>query len=349
MTRLAERVDWGRYVQDRWGVRNEAGGRGYELGVRILAACPLCGDRTGRAWANISKHRVACFRATCELHEGMWLPELARRVEGLRSARQAITYLARDFPAIGVLRAPAPPTSYGDWCRLPAAYRPFVLGKGQHRAQDAFAAFARRQWGLTVPTLMAVQAGFCLAGLYAMRLILPVNMGGHPVGFQARTIRSDDGAKYLTSKWGTADDPAAECGRPAGAMLYNIDSVFSGDEVILVEGIGDALRLMQGPALMPTEEERAGRIPTPVAVLGTVLTEEKAALLVAKHPQAVVVAFDADSAEASRQAARQLQPWLPEAAVMVGCWMGAKDAGAGARLRADPAAPMSVVMGVEWR
>lgn len=321
-----EKIDLEAYIRSRVAVLNTEGGRGYDIGVRIFD-CPMpgCGDSKGRGWFNVQWGASGCFNAGCMADPKLPGLEWIRELEGLGSKAQTIAYLIASFPSRGPKLPPTPPKeTYQDFCNFPPEMRGFQLEPSQ--LQLMFQSFAQQQWGLTLVQLREAGAGWCVTGYYAWRIIFPVIMGGRPVAFQARIIKSRaywDGAekftKYLTSRYVSTDKHAAECGRPAEAILYGVDEIRQGEEVILVEGIPDVLGCYR--------QNRKG-----VGLLGTQLTSEKLALLMAKKPGRIVVALDAggDTAEATQEAVRWLLAWGLDA--VPGTWAGAKDAAAGGLL-----------------
>ena len=335
------------YFAQRIGFTNETGGRNWDGGTRILAVCPACGEME-KAWLNSISGWVKCFRASCDLNSGAWGLDLVRRQEGFRTRSEALVWLRREFPATGLFLPPAPPPPrYDDWCRLPQAFVPvpaagtpyWTRTKPSHLLEEAVA-FARRQWRLSVPDLVRWGVGYCTRGRYAWRLVIPVVLGGRLVAFQARTYRGGE-PKYLTSAHGKQGDPGAECGRPAEALLFNLDAVREGSDVILVEGPGDVMRIMwwEGGSSVGgrgfsfrdrggASDETVGSVS--IALLGTALTDEKTALLAAKRPGRVIVALDRGAEREALTVAEKLAAWGLQTAI--GVWVGGKDAGSGARL-----------------
>ena len=329
------------YFRRRIGFVNDDGGRGWEFGTRVFESCPECGEK-GKAWLNASGW-IRCFRVGCVLCEGLPGVELVQRAEGFRTRSETVVWLRQEFPALGPPPAPAPLAAYDDWCELPGGFRPvpptgsafWTRARGSHLL-DEVRAFARRQWGLSVADLHRWGVGYCAAGRYAWRIVVPVVLGGRLVAFQARSYRGGE-PKYLTSKWGARGETGAECGRPAEAMLFNLDSVREGSDVVVVEGAGDAMRwagVAQAAAAAKNDGValRGVNGGTPVALLGTALTDEKAALLAAKGPGRVTAALDAGAERESRAAAEKLRAW--GLAAGVASWVGGKDAGEGAMLEA---------------
>lgn len=314
-----EKIDLEAYIRSRVAVLNTEGGRGYDIGVRIFD-CPMpgCGDSKGRGWFNVQWGAAGCFNAGCMADPKVQGLEWIKELEGIASKGQTVSYLLASFPARGPKLPPTPPKeTYQDFCNFPSEMRRFKLDPGS-QFQLMFEKFAQQQWGLNLVQLMDAEAGWCVTGYYAWRIIFPVIMGGRPVAFQARTMKGAE-AKYLTSRYVGTEKHPAECGRPAEAILYGLDEIRQGEEVVLVEGIGDVLGCKR--------QNRKG-----VGLLGTQLTSEKLALLRAKKPGRVVAALDAgeDTSEATQEAVRGLLAWGMDA--VPGTWAGGKDAAAGGLL-----------------
>lgn len=271
---------------------------------------------------NVLRGTAGCFNSGCPAEpyvQGGAL-EFVRAIEGLDGMMQTLHFLRTHYPSVYEKAKPAPVLEYNDFCILPKEMRGFSLYATPPLLQMGFENFAEKKWGLTVLDLHNARAGWCIDGRYAQRIIFPITMGGAVVGFQARSILGESKAKYLTSSHEVTDGRDAECGRPAEAMLYNLDTVQPGSTVVLVEGIADVL----------TVRRREGR--RAVGVLGTRFTTEKLALLKRADPARVIVAFDAEAETegASERAIRDLISWSISASL--GSWKGAKDAGGGGTL-----------------
>lgn len=328
-----EKVDLEAYIRSRVAVLNTDGGRGYDIGVRIFD-CPMpgCGDIKGRGWFNVNWGAAGCFNVGCMAEPKLPGLEWIGEVEGLPSKGQTVAYLLESFPARGPKLPPAPPKeTYQDFCHFPPEMRHFQLDSSQ--LQLMFENFAQQQWGLSLAQLMEAGAGWCISGYYAWRIFFPVIMGGRPVAFQARTIKRAE-PKYLTSRFVATEKHPAECGRPAEALLYGLDEIQVGQALAMVEGIGDTLAL------------RYQHSTAAVGLLGTQLTAEKLSLLKEKKPGRVTVALDTtpETEEAALEIIRNLLAWDLDA--VRGIWVGAKDAGAGGRLKLQP---LGIVEEIAWR
>lgn len=268
---------------------------------------------------------AGCFRAGCPAEPRLTggAVEWARRALGVATRGEAWGILAREFGgSVPVAFAPQPVRG-PDFCRFPKEMRRFDP-TGESLMRAGFEAFAQRQWGVTLRDARDWGLGWCLTGDYASRVVVPIIMGGEPVGFQARTIRTETEPKYLTSGYLDTARRSAECARPASAMLFNVDAVPEEGEALIVEGCGDVMGWHRGG--------NRNRTPTAVAILGVALTPEKLALLASRRLERVLVGLDDEplAQQRARGHVEDLRAWgIPAGLVR---WVGAKDAGAGAAL-----------------
>lgn len=331
-------IDFDRYLPTVVSILNEDGTRSYDEGIRVFN-CPICGEDRGRGWASLERRSAGCFNAGCDAEPRLdgGLFAWVQRVEQLADVETAILFLRAKYlaPEGGVRRGRrAAVVAYTDWCRWPVPQSYSFRESGRSMSARPFVRFAVRQWGLGLTDLETADAYFATSGRHADRILFPVrDHDGVVIAFQARTIVGAD-PKYRTSQHGTADDPNAECGRPAEALVYGLHWVGAGGlglrPVVLVEGIGDALRIYRV----------AQWVGVPIALLGVQLSDEKAALVTALHPPRVIVALDQDAEVRAREYALLLAQWGVE--VGIGTWAGGKDAGSGAQLAVDLVAPGAV-------
>lgn len=308
-------INWPAYLKSRVAIQRD--------GEILHFDCPWCGDARGRGWMKGSA--VGCFNAGCQAEPRMdgGMAEWARQLEGFQTRGRTIAWLREEFPgepSPGRYEEEQRPAE--DWCRLPTYAHRFSDSPGILEG-DALA-FAQKQWGVDGPRLRQFDCRWCAGGgKWAYRILFPVYLHGAMVGWQGRTYRKVE-PKYMTSKWGHYTERTAECGRPARAMLFNLDAVREpGMTVVLVEGPGDVLAAS-------TPERPA------VALMGIQLTAEKLGLLSGKQPGKVIVALDTEPQAITRASyyVDFLQTWrLP---AVLGEWQGGKDAGSGATLAEVP-------------
>jgi hypothetical protein len=318
-------VDLDRFLRTVVEVRNESGGRGYDRGVRTFS-CPFCGDDKGRGWLGVTGWGAGCFNAGCDAEPSLTggAVEWARQVLKLRTRAEAWGVLTKQFG--GARAAEVPFVSRGeDFCNFPETARLFsAVGSPM---QDVYSRFVLSQWDVRIYDSVRWGLRWCPSGPYALRVVIPVSMGGRPVGFQARTIRPGTEPKYLTSSNVPTRGRSAECGRPAAAMLFNADALRSGEDALLVEGAGDVMGWHAAHASPPA-----------VGLLGVALTSAKLAVVALAATRRIIVALDAHP-DARRRAlghVEDLTAWGVDACL--GEWVGGKDAGSGASLVLSSAA-----------
>lgn len=325
-------IDLDRFIRSRVTVLNEGGTRGYDQGVRTFD-CPFCEDTKNRGWVGVTEFGAGCFNTGCDANPSLdgGAIEWARRVLGLVSRGETYRKLEKDFGAKTIVAQPVAPRG-DDWCRLPEQMHTFDLPDfAEHDqvywgAQSFYEKFIWRQWGLDLENASRWKLGWCASGRHGMRVVIPIVMRGHLVGFQTRTIVPGSEPKYLTSQTGPESDPHAECGRPAAALLFNFDALRPGEDGLLVEGAGD---------VMGWHARRGFQVMPAVGNLGTALTPQKLDLLAAARLGRLVVALDPEPAAQARARLylADLLSWgIP---AVLGAWQGAKDAGAGADLVYD--------------
>jgi hypothetical protein len=314
-------IDFDRFVRSVVTVRNDGGSRAYETGLRTFD-CPLCGDQRGRGWLGVYRFAAGCFNPGCvaepQLAGGAL--EWARRVLKLPDRSDARAALIAKY---GVKRIATPPPAHRgeDFCVLPDGYTMFTRNDDRNIVQRVFEVFMQRQWGVTIEDAISWSLGWTVRGPYAFRVIIPIMMNAELVGFQARTIKDGVEPKYLTSSSVAQRGRPAECGRPAHAMLFNADAMLEDHDVLMVEGAGDVIGW-----------HREHTVPPCVGLLGVALTQEKLSIISAARPRRVIVALDAqpDAQRRARVHVDALDAWGIDA--VLGQWVGAKDAGAGASL-----------------
>lgn len=149
----------------------------------------------------------------------------------------------------------------------------------------------------------------CLIGRYAMRVIIPMYYQNKLVSFAARSIYDacPCGQKDPATYKPKCEHKFVKILYPQGphksGILFNMDKVIGNDEVVLVEGPFDAIRL----------RNRA------VATLGATLSAEQRQLLHTHKFERVIICYDPDEAgqKGANRALRELRAAGFDAAIAV--------------------------------
>jgi len=287
--------DWDAAVED-FDIVSAAARGGVSLddyyGEELRADCPFCGDTRQRLGVNSRTKLWHCFNCdaagnavgflmrvlglTYEAATEMILAGRNRR-RGLVELRTPRAVVARTAPAIG----------------LPAEFEPLVLPETA-RSERFWRYLRNRRYD---PDLIQQYGiGFARSGDYAWRVIVPVVIYGQLMTFVARAISKERLPKYRSPE-----------GADNSRVLFNLERLAGQEEVVLVEGVFDALRI---PDLA-------------VATLGTHLSQVQRTLLIRAGVQRVVICWDEDdtglpqayeAARALRGRIDVLQAALPEGA-----------------------------------
>lgn len=143
--------------------------------------------------------------------------------------------------------------------------------------------------GLTATLVMNYKLGYIRRGLAENnfvernRLVIPIYMNERLAGYTARSLSSKVTMKYWVPTW---------C--HTGKLLFNLDAVVGREEVILVEGQFDALRL-------PDQA---------VCTFGKKISKQQIDLLVDADVRRIVLCYDADADAAGVQFANRLPEYM---------------------------------------
>jgi len=240
-----------------------------EGGTELVINCPLCFDEKSRLYIASDSGLWKCFRCG---EKGHLLSLLVRVVElkftTAYPLSESISAKPVDAPVVIEAHRPPPPSSVS----LPTG---FMADAGDRYAGDYFAVRGlRRHW------VREVGAGYCLVGPYAQRIIIPVVTQGALRTYVARTWRRCEKKKVLMP-------PNSQASRALfGYDLLEKERSYW-DELIVVEGVFDALRLWD-----------LGYRET-IATLGAHITDLQRALMKRLRPKGVVLMRDADEAGAA--------------------------------------------------
>lgn len=238
----------------------------------ISMQCPFCGDDTGRFTVSVNPEKPVfnCWRGRCG-RRGDWV--------GLVMAVGKLFYPEAYDLVYGTISLSAP--------------KPIVKDTERHVAIDLPPSFgwtpkARmylRRRGVSDSQAKEAGAYYCNVYPYEDRIVFPIALDGIPVSFQARAISDSAPLRYR-----------APLDSDMGMCLYNYDGIKKG-EVILVEGIFDALRLMRDELNV-------------VATFGKKVSEYQVQLLKRKGVSSVCLMYDADAAVAYESIAVKLNSYF---------------------------------------
>jgi DNA primase len=113
---------------------------------------------------------------------------------------------------------------------LPSEFRG-LAGKSESIAATPYLRYARKR-KLDEALLRRYKIGYCADGFYAGRLVVPVYHFGKLVNFVARAVSKKADKKVLTPPGNEQYD-----------YLFNLDNIWGVEDIIVVEGVFDALVL----------------------------------------------------------------------------------------------------------
>ena len=228
--------------------------------VESVYLCPFClgGDDKGHFYVN--KRTLKFFCHKCNIGGGP-RREMNKNV---RIRPPAITRI--EMPSAYKLLMPQSKDNYHKAIRNLTYVREF-LRKRNLRWED----------------LQGIQMGIFESGQYKNHLVFPIMFNGQLVSYQCRRL-FEEGPKYITPEGsGTIKQ-----------IFYNWDRASTHDEVVIVEGIFDAIRT--GPRALAT--------------LGTFLSFYRINLLNALHPKKVIFMLDGDATLKAYNNSKKLFPTI---------------------------------------
>lgn len=264
-------------------------------GEELRADCPFCGDSRQRLGVNSHSKLWHCFN--CD--EAGNLVGFLMRVLGLTYEAAVETILAGRNRRRGLveLRAVTQTSSNMQGSRdikLPDEFE--LLRMPMLKRNERFWRYLIQGRGLRIGQVHSYGIGFVRSGEYAWRIIVPVATGGVLRTFVARAISKEQQPKYRSPE-----------GADNSRVLFNLERLAGREEVVLVEGVFDALRI---PDLA-------------VATLGTHLSQPQRTLLLRAGVRRVIICWDEDdtglpqayeAARGLRGRMEVLQAALPEGA-----------------------------------
>ncbi len=261
-------------------------------GEELRGDCPFCGDTRARLGVNSQTKLWHCFN--CD--EAGNLVGFLMRVLGLtyEAATEMILAGRNRRRGLTELQATADPPAKraATSITLPAEFE--ALKMPMLKRNGRFWRYLIQGRSLSIQQVQDYGIGFARSGEFAWRVIVPVISDGQLMTFVARAISRERQPKYRS---------------PVGAdnsrALFNLWRVAGQEEVVLVEGVFDALRI---PDMA-------------VATLGTHLSQAQRTLLIQAGVRRVIICWDEDdtglpqayeAARALRGRIEVLQATLPE-------------------------------------
>ncbi len=257
--------------------------------TELVIACPLCFSETRKLYIQADTGAWICFK--CDARGG--LRALLREVCEMPANEAYPTEIGllsgkKQQPGLIVSR-PAPASTVD----LPKGFKP--LTTSPDTSNTAAAQYLARR-GVSLSRAAYEGMGFCLAGYYKYRVIIPVVTQEAMRTFVARSWLRDTKKKVLMPVGSQAE-------RALFGYDLLVDQRSDWNDLILVEGVFDAMRMW-----------RAGYRET-VATLGAHVTELQRNLIKRLNPRRVVVLWDGD--DAGREATMKVSRALAEAMIPV--------------------------------
>ena len=252
----------------------------------VLLDCPEC-EEVGKlnCWWNIKKHKGVCYKCETPFNPVSMVRALegCSLVDALKVLQQWSTegavsqgaFRNRVREAMAALRSDLPPPRPLSAIPLPAELvRASEASRWPKYLERVGSKKLVQDYGI----------GWCTYGYYKQRVIVPITLDGRVVTFVAR-------AMWKPCK--ACDGEGCEaCGNvrykaylyPRGSktrqVLFNYDRARQYEHVVICEGVFDAIRVG----------------PRGVAVLGSHLSDQQIALLLASRAREITLLFDPDTA-----------------------------------------------------
>jgi len=246
----------------------------------IRINCIACGDNTSHLYFNTELGIGNCKKCNYSPnlaklvsdHEGIPLDEAYRRIgQGITSKPVAVEEVTFEYKEI-----PFP--------------RHFILLDGPSERHPPRIVDYMLGRGITWETARKYEIGYCLGGEYMWRLIIPIRMFGKLVCYQGRDITGIAERKYKNPT-----------GSEFSRYIFNYDRALGNDEVVLVEGMFDAIAVGEHC----------------VATFGKKISEEQKQLILKSGWQRVSIMFDADATKEDVKYVTDLARFIPTRLVLL--------------------------------
>jgi len=272
---------------DEIGVEYRESGKNIGNGS-IGICCPLCGDDNFHMGVNIEKKFYNCWRCgdyddngrgslfkLMYILEGLSGKEAYKKIAGdyqiasyqgddIYEALEGIeTSWVKDFEEIKPVSRTKKLTMEGR-CKNLSELNPRLF------TDNSFLSYIKKR-DFTVDELNRWDVKAYISGKFAMRLVFPLHKDNEIVNYTGRDVIGNASLKYLH----LSNDEAV---MSIKSVLYGLDYIKNEpDELVLVEGVLDAIRIGKGLA---------------VASMGLVLSEKQKELLFLVNPKKLFIMFD---------------------------------------------------------
>lgn len=179
--------------------------------------------------------------------------------------------------------------------------------------------------GLTVEQIVSYGFGFCKAGQYRDRVIIPCYEDSSPIYFVNRLCLFNGGPLTKEKETEllshgvrkTINPPSNFNSLGKSEVLYNIDEARKYDTIIVTEGVFDAINVG----------------PNAVAILGSMVSQTQVTKILKAKPKKVIMMLDPDAVDKAILSCRKFEGLVPVYLSMV----EAKDPGEATRAQIDEA------------
>lgn len=242
---------------------------------QVHVVCPRCGGTKRRLYVNMKNKLWICHKCNRK-GNALGLVMLFTRHSVVEAMKLILTASpARDGDEASDGHVPKPVVK----ATMHKLYHPLTMPETE-KSKPFWDYIIGR--GLSPTLAMEYKLGYIRTGTERNRLVIPIYQGGELAGYTARALH-ETSMKYWTEAW---------C--HTSQLLFNLDRAALQDEVVLVEGQFDALRL---PDRM-------------VASFGKKLSAAQIDLLTRAGVRKIVVCYDADAAADGKHFAERLPEFM---------------------------------------
>jgi len=278
---IYENTELVRFLEKKFGEVSQGSG-----GVELRINCPFC-QGNKKLWINQEKKIVHCFKCEYGSRLNHFMQKLGEKFEDIFNNDPILATRSWDrkfeeriedvFKGVFLKR-----NDDSGVVTLPENYVPLY----ERLSKEDIVGAARylRCRGVSDSDIIKHKIGYCIRGMYAWRIIIPVYMEGNLV--------------YYTGRWFAQRQISKKYLNPAikkNSVIFNYDSIKEGSQVVICEGMFDAMKGGDGY----------------IAILGKAMSTDQKRLLYRKKPSSVVVFLDPDAEDQAMNLAKELSSFFP--------------------------------------